>query len=79
MMAHIIRLNEKIQKGSNRVSWVQSTLAGSSVVGILLHYIMPATAAPGTVTVFGCSALGYYLIEKAHEKHGKDDKRDKHV
>jgi len=71
MFSKIIKLNAKIQHGNNRVSWIQGTLAGSSVVGILMHFVAPAAAVPGTLTIFECSAAVYYLIEGVHERHEK--------
>jgi hypothetical protein len=67
MISSIVKLNRTIHEGYDAVSWVMPTLAGTSIISILITGIKPLASLPGVaipLTTIGA----YYFIGKRHEE-----------
>ena len=69
MLSRIIKINNTIQHGWDKVSWFVYTITGSSLLGVLISTINPMAAMPGTVLLVAISAVVYYYLGKTHNKH----------
>ena len=69
MFHRLIKINNTIQRGWDKVSWIVYTCTGSSLMGVLISTAIPQAAMPVTAVLIMFSAAVYYCIGKTHDKH----------
>jgi hypothetical protein len=68
LIQRLIKINRKMQKGYNEVSWILNVILGTSLVSYVLTGLKLIIFIPGTVLPF-LVAGSYYWLGSIHEKN----------